>query len=195
MKNTNTIIPNKYQILIGLSTLVLAILACTLNIGGPTLPAEHIPVSTQAMQELQTAVQTAAAAAVETGQLTFTITEPQITSYLADYLQTQTHPFITDPQVFLRNGQVQLFGVAQQGDFQANVEIDFTAGVDDQGQPKIELSKADFGPLPVPAGLMDVVTAAIQEAYTGAIGPAGSGLRLESITVADGTMTIVGLTK
>jgi hypothetical protein len=49
--------------------------------------------------------------------------------------------------------------------------------------------------MPVPIGLKDTVTAAIQEAYTGAIGPAVIGFRLESITVANGTMTIVGRTK
>jgi uncharacterized protein YpmS len=185
----------KFPLLIGLLVLILAVLACTINIGGPAFPDQRVPVSTQAMSELQTALQTAAAAAAETGQLTITITESQITSYMAGILQAQTQPLLTDPQVYLRNGQIQVFGLAQQGYFQATVEIVFTAGVDEQGQPRIELTSADFGPLPVPAGLMDFVTAAIQEAYTGAIGPAAVGLRLENITVADGLMTIVGRTK
>jgi hypothetical protein len=43
--------------------------------------------------------------------------------------------------------------------------------------------------------LKDAITASIQEAYTGAIGPAAIGFRLESITVTDGTMTIIGRTK
>jgi hypothetical protein len=49
--------------------------------------------------------------------------------------------------------------------------------------------------MPVPVGLKDTVTATIQEAYTGAIGPAAIGFRLESITIANGTMTITGRTK
>jgi hypothetical protein len=57
------------------------------------------------------------------------------------------------------------------------------------------LTSGDFGPLLVPAGLNDAVTAAIQEAFTGAIGPAAIGFRLDKITVADGKMTIVGRTK
>ena len=118
-----------------------------------------------------------------------------MTSYLAAKLQTQAQPLFTDPQVYLQDGQIQIYGTAQQGYFQATIEIVVTAGVDEQGQLKIELTSADFGPLPVPAGLKDAVTAAIQEAYTGAIGPAAVGFRLESITVADGTLTIVGRTK
>jgi uncharacterized protein YpmS len=140
-------------------------------------------------------MQTAVAAGADSGQVTLVITESQLTSYLAAQLQTQAQPLLKDPQVYLRNGQIQIYGTATQGYFQANILIVVTAGVDPQGQVLIDISTADFGPMPVPAGLKDTVTAAIQEAYTGAIGPAAIGFRLESITVANGTMTIVGRTK
>lgn len=175
--------------------LILAILACTINIGGPSSSDQPIPVSTKAAGELLSAMQTAIAVGQASGQETLVITEPQLTSYLASRLETQAQPFISNPQVYLRNGQIQIHGTAQQGYFQANIEIVVTARVDEHGQPKIELTSADFGPLPVPAGLKGAVTASIQEAYTGAIGPMVIGFRLESITVADGTMTIVGRTK
>jgi len=185
----------KFPLLIGPFILILATLACTINIGGPAYPDRHIPVSTEAMRELQSAMQTAVAAGEESGRETLVITEPQLTSYLAARLMTQAQPLFTDPQVYLQDGQIQVYGIAQQGYFQANIKIVVTAGVDEQGQPKIELTSADFGPLPVPAGLKDAATAAIQEAYTGAIGPTAIGFRLVSITVANGTMTIVGRTK
>jgi hypothetical protein len=185
----------KFPLLIGPLILSLAILACTINIGGPAYPDQHIPVSTEAVAELQSAVQTAVAAGEGSGQVTLLISEPQLTSYLADKLQTQAHPLFTGPQVYLQDGQIQIYGTAQQGYFQATIEIVVTAGVDDQGQLKIELTSADFGPLPVPTGLKDAVTAAIQEAYTGVIGPAAVGFRLERINVANGTLTIVGRTK
>jgi hypothetical protein len=180
---------------IGPFFLFLAILACTINIGGPAYPDRRIPVSTQAVGELLSAVETAVAASADSGQISLVITEPQVTSYLATNLQTQTQPLFTDPQVYLQDGQIQIFGTARQGYFLATIELVVTAGVDAQGQLKIELTKADFGPLPVPAGLQEAVTAAIQEAYTGAIGPAAVGFRLESITVTDGTLIIVGRTK
>ena len=181
--------------LIGPLVLFLAILACTINIGGPAYPDQHIPVSTEAVGELQSAVQTAVAMGAESGQVTLVVTEPQVTSYLATNLQSQDQPLFTDPQVFLREGQIRVYGTARQGYLLATIELVVTAGVDSQDQLKIELTSADFGPLPVPAGLQEVVTAAIQEAYTGAIGPAAVGFRLESITVTDGKMTIVGRTK
>jgi len=179
----------------GLSVLLMAVLACTINIGGPAYPDQHIPVSTEAAGELQSGWQTAVAAGAESGQVRLVVTEPQLTSYLAAQLQTQAQPLFTDPQVYLRNGQIQIYGTAMQGYFQANILIVVTAGVDPQGQILIDVTTADFGPMPVPAGLKDTVTAAIQEAYTGTIGPAAIGFRLEGITVANGAMTISGRTK
>jgi hypothetical protein len=185
----------KSPLLFGPFILILAILACTMNIGGPASPDQHIPVSTEAAGDLQSAIQTAVAAGEVSAQETLVITEPQLTSYLAARLMTQAQPIFSDPQVYLRDGQIQIYGTAQQGYFQANIKIVLTAGVDEQGYPKIELATADFGPLPVPTGFKEALTASIQEAYTGAIGPIFTGFRLVSITVSDGTMTIVGRTK
>jgi hypothetical protein len=186
---------HKLSIPVGIVALGLAIVACTINIGGPAYPAPAIPISTEAMGELQSALQTAVAAGAESGQITLVFTEPQLTSYLSYKLQAQSQFAITNPQVYLRNGQIQIYGTASQGYFEATANVILTAGVDAQGQLKIELTSADFGPLPVPAGLKELVTATIKEAYTGALGPVATGFRLESVTIADGSMTIVGQTK
>ena len=185
----------KLSLIAGVSGLILGIIACTINVGGPAYPDQHIPVSTEAIGEFQSAMQTAVVEGADSGRVTLLITEPQLTSYLAYKLQAESQPLFTDPQVYLRNGEIQIYGTAHQGHIEATIAIVVTAGVDAQGQLKIELTSADFGPLPVPAGLKDAITLSVQEAYTGAIGPAATGFRLESITVADGTMTIVGLTK
>lgn len=185
----------KKLLLICAAILLLSILACTIHVGGPTYPSQEVPVSTAAAVDLESAVQTAVAAESNTGKVTLVITEAQLTSYLAARLQTESGSIFTNPQVYLRDGQIRIYGTVHQGNFQVTSLIVVTAGVDSQGQLKIELTSADFGPLPVPAGLKNIITAGIQEAYTGAIGPAAVGFRLESITVADGTMTIVGQTK
>jgi len=185
----------KLSLLAGSLALILGILACVINVGGPAYPTPAIPVSTEAVGEMQNALATASAGAVGSGHMTVVLTEPQVTSYLAYKLQQESKPMFTNPQVYLRDGQVQIYGTATQGYFLATIKIVITAGVDEQGQLKIVLTSADFGPLPVPAGLKNAITTSIQEAYTGAIGPVATGFRLESITVADGSMTVVGQTK
>ncbi|MDI6768217.1 MAG: hypothetical protein QMD04_00915 [Anaerolineales bacterium] len=187
-------IAQKKIILVALA-LMLATLACVINVGGPAYPTPAIPISTEAVGSLDQAIQTAVAAGAVSGEVTLVITETQLTSYLALKLQQQSSPFITNPQVYLREGQIRIYGTATQGNFQVTVNFILTAGVDEQGQLTIVLTSADFGPLPVPNGMKEAVTAIIEEAYTGSLGPLATGFRLESITVADGAMVIVGRIK
>jgi hypothetical protein len=107
-------------------------------------------------------------------------------------LQQDNKPLITEPQVYLRDGQMQIYGKSKQGMFTANIGIIVNVGVDENGQPKIDIVSADFGPLPAPQGLKDAITAMVREAYTGSLGPVATGLRIETITIADGIMTVTG---
>jgi hypothetical protein len=140
-------------------------------------------------------VRAAQTAAAQSGALVISVSESQITSLLAAKLAEKPSPLLTDPQVYLRDGQIQIYGKASQGPIQVNVRIVISASVDSTGQPAIAVVSTDFGPLPAPEGLNKTVTALVQEAFTGALGPAAIGFRLESITIADGTMTMVGRVK
>lgn len=192
----------QYTLPLFLLVLILTSLACTISVGGPDYSdLTPIPVSTEAADSLKEEMKRAFEAGAQTGIVTLTITEPQITSVLAFRLlsdptmQTDKKPFITDPQVYLRNGQMKIYGKSQQGLFVANIGIIVNIGVSEVGKPKIEIASADFGPFPVPNGIKEALTSMIDEAYTGSIGPAATGLRVESISIADGVMTINGRTK
>ncbi len=175
--------------------LALAAFACTIFVGGPDYPATPIPVSTDAVGSLNDEIATAEAGAASSGTITLTINESQITSILATNLDQQTDPFITNPQVYLRDGTIQVYGKAVQGNLQANVRIVLSASVDADGKPAISVTSADFGPLPAPSGLNDAISSLVDEAFTGALGPAATGFRLESISIADGVMTLTGRIK
>jgi hypothetical protein len=107
-------------------------------------------------------------------------------------LQEDQQPFFTDPQVYLRDGQMQIYGKTRQGIFYANIGIILTAGIDELGKPKIEVVSADFGPFPAPEGINEAVTLFLEEAFTGSFGPVATGLRIETISIANGIMTITG---
>lgn len=190
---------NKHILPIFLLTLILTSLACTMFVGGPdysTLPT--IPVSTEASQSIQDEIKRAFEEGITTGTVTMNFTEPQLTSYIASRLQTdpslqqENEPLITEPQVYLRDGQMQIYGKTQRGMFTANIGIVVSVGVDENGQPKVEIVSADFGPLPAPEGLRDTIEAMVREAYMGSLGPVATGLRIESISIANGIMTISG---
>ena len=183
-----------------LITFILTSLACTIFVGGPdtsTLPA--IPVSAEAADSIKAELQRAFEAGAQTGVVAFNLNETQLTSLLARRLQTDSTlqqsdrtPLITSPQVYLRDGQMKIYGKSKRGMFTANIGIIVNVGVDINGQPQIDIVSADFGPLPAPAGIREAITSIIKEAYTGSLGPVATGLRIESIAISNGVMTVVG---
>ncbi len=183
------------RILFFLLALAGAQLACTISMGGPAYPATRIAVSTKAVSEFNQNLMAAQTAAVQSGILAVSITETQATSLLANNLDTQTDPFILDPQVYLRDGQIQIYGKASRGNLEANVRITLSAALNPDGKPVVTVTSADFGPLPAPVGLNDTISAMIDQAFTGTIGPAATGLRLESITITNGILTLTGRVK
>jgi len=183
------------RILLTLTALLLASLACSIFVGGPEYPEGAIPVSAEAVQSLQSQIEAAVLAGAQTGAITLQITQEQITSYLAFKMASQQNPAFRDPQVYLWDSQMKIYGKVERGYLNANVLVALDVGVDEQGQPKIEIASADFGPFPAPNGLKQSITAAITEAYTGSLGPVATGFRLESIEIANGLMTVTGRIK
>jgi hypothetical protein len=91
---------------------------------------------------------------------------------------------------------MQIYGKIDRGMFAANMLITMNVGIDETTNlPKIEITTADFGPFPAPEGLNAAISAVIDEAFTGSLGPVATGFRLESITIADGIMTLTGRIK
>ena len=185
----------KISLPIFLVSLALASLACSIFVGGPDYPANPLPFSQNDVTNLQTQIEQAMAVGAETGTVTLQITEVQLTSYLIQKMGEQVNPPFTDPQVRLRDNQMQILGKIQRSILTANMSIVLNVTLDENGQPKIEIASADFGPLPLPAGLNEAVSSAIGEAFTGSLGPVATGFRLETIAIADGTLTLTGRTK
>ena len=186
---------NKY--IISLFAIMLGIIpiACTMFIGGPSYPETTIPVSTESISELNQQVQAAETEAAASGIITLTVTESQITSLLVSKLEAEPNPIIYNPQVFLQNGEIQVYGQAVMGTMKANIRVILTVTLDPDGTPILSISSADFGPLPAPDILKNQFSSFIDQAFTGSLGPAVTGIRIENITIANGLMTVSGRTK
>jgi hypothetical protein len=166
-----------------------------MNIGGPDIPQPLIPTQeANASDALKEQFKSLADASLD-GKVALTVSEVQLTSLFAEKLSSDANPFITEPQVYLRDGQIKIYGKAQKGYLTATVGIIVNASVDADGQVVVEIVSADFGPLPAAQGLNEAISAFIQEAFTGSLGPVAIGFRLEELTIADGSMTISGRIK
>jgi hypothetical protein len=176
--------------------LVLASLACTVFAGGPDYPEQTVPVSENEVQNMRTLIEQAFTAGAESGLVTLQFTENQLTSYITLKMQEQTNPPFTEPQILLRDGQMQMYGKVARGMIAANILITMNISIDEtSGLPKIEIVSADFGPIPAPEGINNAISAIVDEAFTGSLGPVATGFRLESIIIADGLMTMTGRIK
>jgi hypothetical protein len=185
----------KKAILGAMSALLLATLACSIFVGGPSYPEGPIPAATETTQSLQDQIKEALTSATDTGVVSLQISEAQLTSYLAAKVAEKPDPVITDPRVYLREGQMKIYGRAASGIFTANVSLTLEARVDSGGQPQVDVTQTDFGPFAAPKGLNDAMAAFAQEAFTGWLGPVATGFRLENISIGDGVMTITGRIK
>ncbi len=188
--------PKHYSLHIFITTLMLASLACSISLGGPDYPAQTVPVSENEVLNMQTLIEQSITASAETGIVTFQITESQLTSYLALKMQAMENPPFTEPVILLRNGQMQMYGKVKTGVFTANMLITMNVGIDPvSGMPSITIASADFGPIPAPEGINNAISSIIAEAFTGSFGPVATGIRIESISIADGVMTLTGRIK
>ncbi len=165
-------------------------------LGGPDYPEQTVSVSPDEALNMQNIIEQALISGAETGVITVQLTEAQLTSFIAQRLAQQTNPPFTEPQILLRNGQMLMYGKITRGWFSANLLITMNVSVDPTtNMPKIEIASADFGPLPAPAGINQAMSALIEEAFTGSFGPVAVGFRLETISIADGVMTVTGRIK
>ena len=173
-------------------SLALTGIACQIDVGGPQPPAPPIATPSSPADSMTAAWQSALTAAATTHRLMIVLNEGQLTGFLTSRLEKQTNPVLSDAQVFLRQGQMRIFGVAQQGPFRANVLVTIAPVLKPDGSIGFEVASADLGPIPAPDSVRESLSAMLTEAFTGAIGSFATGFRIQSLAIANGELAIVG---
>jgi hypothetical protein len=80
------------------------------------------------------------------GEITLLFTEQQVTSFLAARLAADEDPVLRDPQVYLREGKLNVYGIADQGPFVARVLLAVAPRLSADGALAFDITSADFGP-------------------------------------------------
>ena len=175
--------------------LIFSGLACRWFPGAVERPGAAIPVTTEAAGALEEDLQAAAEQASATGQIELHLTEEQVTSYAALRLLDQQELAMTNPQVYLRDGKVQIFADLEQDltTFPLYIEIEpqIVAG----GQPRLAIIKVQLGDVAAPDVLVAQIQQGVDQAYASFTGTAGNNFVAESISIADGVLTIKGKVK
>lgn len=174
-------------------TLLSATLACggPLPVGGPTPTYEPVPVSSEAAQSLEDKFNSLG---VASGEVTVSITESELTSYVEQQLAAQPESAFSNPQVYLRDGKIKMFVTVNTGNLKANALIILNATIEDN-KMKLTVDSASLGPVPVPQNVLDSLTSTLNDRLLALASDMPAGVGLKSISIADGAMTVTALVK
>jgi hypothetical protein len=181
-------IPRRFLLVL----LVLAFVSLACNLGAPRTPAPPPPVSTEAVESLEKTLENAADAMQQSGEINLEIDEAQLTSLVAFQLEEHGDESIQDPQVYLRDGQIQLFGTVERQGISGTARVIMTAAVDAEGRPDLNIESASIGPLPIPEQIVSELESQLDQAFGEQIEALAPNTWIESIVIADGKMTITG---
>jgi hypothetical protein len=174
-----------------LASLILATLACQVDVGGPEPPFQPIAANDQAANEVTNLWQSALESALDTGEVMLILDESQLNAFVAKRLAAE-NSLLQEPQVFLRQNAIQVYGYVIQGIFRANIHLSISPILDQEGRITFELTLASVGPIPVPEAVKNTISAILTEAFTGTLGSLATGIRVSSLVINDGQLAIVG---
>lgn len=176
-----------------LATLGLAVVACSpsFGLGAPTPPASPIPVSSEAAGQVDGLWATAVAGAND-GQVTLVVTEAQLTSYVALKLTNEADAPITDPQIFLRNGKLVLYGKIKANNITLPAALTLSVVPTASGIVSVTIDNADVGPLPLPSSLRETLADNINQLIAQNAGSGDTGFKVAEIVIGDGKLTVTG---
>ncbi len=173
-----------------LLVLVTASLACNL----PANDAVQTPVSVPSIseQDLQSTLEASVTVAPEQSTVTVVLTEQDLTAYIRQSLSTEAGVPLQNAAISLQNGKLTLTGQYAQDFLTADVVVVMVPFVTSNGEVQVTVESADFGPIPVPDSMKDSMTAAINEQLSKSLAPATTGVLVQNVVIASGTMTISG---
>jgi hypothetical protein len=159
--------------------------------GAPERPGNEIMVSQQAGVEAKSIIENALP---QPGSLSsITITEQQITSWLAMELQENPDLPLSKVQVFLRNGQVQVWGMVNGSTDSTSALIVGEIKINNSQQPYFVIESMQIGTQIVPDILLTQMESWLNQMLAENINEQLPGLALMNVNVVNGLITVSGM--
>lgn len=159
--------------------------------GAPERPGAEIIVSDQAGLEAKTKLMEAIP---NNGALTSTsLTEQELTSWLAMEMKNRSDLPISDVQVYLRNGKIQLWGIVHGSEKNTAALIAGTVTIDANKQPYFKIESIQIGQQVVGGFLLAQAEAWLNQAVAEQINALAPGLELMNVSVKNGMLTVSGM--
>jgi hypothetical protein len=159
--------------------------------GAPERPGAEIMVSEKAGTEAKSLVEKNF---YQPGALnSVSITEQQVTSWLAMGMNKNPDLPLNDIQVYLRNGKIQIWGMVNGTEESTSALIVGTVSIDNNKQPYFKIESLQIGQQVVPNLLLTQVENWVNQSIRDAIEKNIPGLELMNVNVTSGMISISGM--
>lgn len=159
--------------------------------GAPERPGAEIIISDQSGAEAQAMLESSVP---QPGSLaSVTITEQQITSMLAREMKGNPDLPLSDIQVYLRNGKVQIWGIVSGSDNTTSALIVGELGIDGNKLPHLSIESMQIGQQVIPDFMVSQMEAWLNQMLLAEINSQAPGLQLMNLKVTNGLITISGM--
>jgi len=115
-----------------------------------------------------------------------------MTSALSMGLQQQS--LLTDPQIHLQNGEIQLTGSSPQAGLLGDVNVIIKAEAGPDCKLQLQAVSATVGPLPLSAEMVNGFLPIAEQAISEMMSSSEQALCIDSVVIDNGTMVISGHT-
>jgi len=124
---------------------------------------------------------------------TATLTEQQITSWLAMEMKNNPDLPLSDVQVYLRDGTIQIWGLVVGNADSTSALVIGKINVDTNGNPSFELESLQIGQQVIPNILLSQAETWLNQLLAEKINKQMPGLQIMNINISNGLITISGM--
>jgi hypothetical protein len=122
-----------------------------------------------------------------------TLTEQQITSWLAMEMKNSPDMPMSDIQVYLRNGKIQIWGMVTGSTNSTSALIVGNLEIDSNKNPSIKVESIQIGTQTMPAILVSQMESWLNQLLIDEINKQAPGLQIMNIKISSGLVTVSGM--
>ena len=160
-------------------------------VGAPERPGAEIMPSDTAASQAKEAFESALP---QPGTLnTATLSEEQITSWLAVEMRNSPDLPLQDVQVYLRDGKIQIWGVVKGSADSTSALMVGSVSLDANGLPGFEIESMQIGQQVIPDVLVTQAESWLNQMLLDEINRQVPGLRIMNINISSGMITVAGM--
>jgi tetratricopeptide (TPR) repeat protein len=159
--------------------------------GAPERPGAEIIPSDQTAQEVKTTLEKSMPAPGSLSSIS--LTERELTSWLALEMKNNPDLPLSEIQVYMRDGKIQIWGVITGSADSTSALLVGNLTIDSNKKPSIQIESMQIGAQVIPAALVAQMESWINQMLVENIEKQAPGLELMNVNVSSGMVTISGM--